>query len=73
MVPGSVRQAITAEPGLSRYLGKSKIRFAFYTGLPDPHAMITRAVFPQASFRNWLSVLKASYVVFELPPFFENV
>lgn len=23
--------------------------------------------------RNWLSVLKASYVVFELPPFFENV
>ncbi|MFH0902528.1 MAG: ATP-binding protein [Pseudomonadota bacterium] len=23
--------------------------------------------------KNWLSVLKASYVVFELPPFFENV
>lgn len=23
--------------------------------------------------RNWLSVLKSSYVVFELPPFFENV
>jgi hypothetical protein len=23
--------------------------------------------------RNWLSVLKASFVVFELPPFFENV
>jgi predicted AAA+ superfamily ATPase len=23
--------------------------------------------------RNWLSVLKASYVVFELPPFFENI
>lgn len=23
--------------------------------------------------RNWLSVLKASYFVFELPPFFENV
>ena len=25
------------------------------------------------TIRNWLSVLKASYVVFELPPFFENV
>ncbi len=25
------------------------------------------------SIRNWLSVLKASYIVFELPPFFENV
>lgn len=25
------------------------------------------------ALRNWLSVLKASYVVFELPPFFENV
>lgn len=25
------------------------------------------------AIRNWLSVLKASYVVFELPPFFENV
>ena len=25
------------------------------------------------TLRNWLSVLKASYVVFELPPFFENV
>jgi predicted AAA+ superfamily ATPase len=23
--------------------------------------------------RNWLSVLKASYVIFELPPFFENI
>lgn len=23
--------------------------------------------------KNWLSVLKASYVVFELPPFFENI
>jgi len=26
-----------------------------------------------ATFRNWISVLKASYVVFELPPYFENV
>jgi len=26
-----------------------------------------------ATIRNWLSALKASYVVFELPPFFENV
>ena len=26
-----------------------------------------------ATIRNWLSVLKASYVVFELPPFFANV
>lgn len=26
-----------------------------------------------ATVRNWLSVLKASYVVFELPPFFENI
>jgi len=25
------------------------------------------------TIRNWLAVLKASYVVFELPPFFENV
>jgi len=25
------------------------------------------------TIRNWLSVLKASFVVFELPPFFENV
>ncbi|MCZ7583787.1 MAG: ATP-binding protein [Deltaproteobacteria bacterium] len=25
------------------------------------------------TIRNWLSVLKATYVVFELPPFFENV
>jgi uncharacterized protein len=25
------------------------------------------------TIRNWLSVLQASYVVFELPPFFENV
>jgi hypothetical protein len=25
------------------------------------------------TIRSWLSVLKASYVVFELPPFFENV
>ncbi len=25
------------------------------------------------TLRNWLSVLKASYVVFELPPFFENI
>lgn len=25
------------------------------------------------ALRNWLSVLKASFVVFELPPFFENV
>jgi predicted AAA+ superfamily ATPase len=25
------------------------------------------------TIRNWLSVLKASYVVFELPPFFDNV
>jgi predicted AAA+ superfamily ATPase len=25
------------------------------------------------TLRNWLSVLKASFVVFELPPFFENV
>jgi predicted AAA+ superfamily ATPase len=25
------------------------------------------------TIRNWLSVLRASYVVFELPPFFENV
>jgi hypothetical protein len=25
------------------------------------------------TIRNWLSVLKASYVVFDLPPFFENV
>jgi hypothetical protein len=25
------------------------------------------------TIRNWLSVLKASYIVFELPPFFENV
>ncbi|MDR3210612.1 MAG: ATP-binding protein [Planctomycetota bacterium] len=25
------------------------------------------------TLRHWLSVLKASYVVFELPPFFENV
>ncbi|MGB3975748.1 MAG: AAA family ATPase [bacterium] len=25
------------------------------------------------TIRNWLSVLKASYAVFELPPFFENV
>ena len=25
------------------------------------------------TIRNWLSVLKASYVIFELPPFFENV
>ncbi|MBW6486626.1 MAG: ATP-binding protein [Syntrophobacterales bacterium] len=25
------------------------------------------------SIRNWLSVLKASYIVFELPPFFKNV
>jgi len=26
-----------------------------------------------ATVRNWLSVLKASFVVFELPPFFENI
>nr|MBP7868319.1 DUF4143 domain-containing protein [Acidobacteriota bacterium] len=25
------------------------------------------------TLRNWISVLKASYVVFELPPFFENI
>ena len=25
------------------------------------------------TIRNWLSVLKASYVVFELPPFYENI
>ncbi len=25
------------------------------------------------TIRNWLSVLKASYVIFELPPFFENI
>ena len=25
------------------------------------------------TIKNWLSVLKASYIVFELPPFFENV
>ncbi len=25
------------------------------------------------TIRNWLSVLKASYIVFELPPFFENI
>lgn len=25
------------------------------------------------ALRNWLSVLKASYLVFELPPFFENI
>jgi len=25
------------------------------------------------TIRNWISVLKASYVLFELPPFFENV
>ena len=25
------------------------------------------------TIRNWLSVLKASYILFELPPFFENV
>ncbi len=25
------------------------------------------------TIRNWLSVLKASFVIFELPPFFENV
>jgi len=25
------------------------------------------------TIRNWISVLKASYVVFELPPFFENI
>lgn len=27
----------------------------------------------QPALRNWLNVLKASYVIFELPPFFENV
>jgi predicted AAA+ superfamily ATPase len=26
-----------------------------------------------ATIRNWISVLKASYVIFELPPFFANV
>ncbi|HEO70362.1 MAG TPA: ATP-binding protein, partial [Candidatus Hydrogenedentes bacterium] len=26
-----------------------------------------------STIRNWLSVLKASYVLFELPPFFQNV
>ena len=26
-----------------------------------------------ATIRSWLSVLKASYVVFELPPYFENI
>ena len=26
-----------------------------------------------STIRNWLSVLKASYVIFELPPFFENI
>jgi hypothetical protein len=25
------------------------------------------------TIRNWLSVLKATYIVFELPPFFENI
>lgn len=25
------------------------------------------------TIRNWLSVLKASYIIFELPPFFENI
>jgi len=25
------------------------------------------------TIRNWLSVLKASYIVFDLPPFFENI
>jgi len=25
------------------------------------------------TIRNWLSVLKASYIVFELPPFFQNI
>ena len=25
------------------------------------------------TIRNWISVLKASYVLFELPPFFENI
>ncbi|HOC69577.1 MAG TPA: ATP-binding protein [Candidatus Hydrogenedentes bacterium] len=25
------------------------------------------------TIRNWISVLKASYIVFELPPFFENI
>jgi hypothetical protein len=28
---------------------------------------------PATTIRNWLSTLKASYVVFELPPFYENV
>jgi uncharacterized protein len=25
------------------------------------------------TIRNWISVLKASYILFELPPFFENI
>ncbi len=25
------------------------------------------------AIRNWISVLKASYIIFELPPFFENI
>lgn len=38
-----------------------------YTSLSNDAGVST------VTIKNWLSVLKASYVVFELPPFFENI
>jgi predicted AAA+ superfamily ATPase len=38
-----------------------------YTSLSDDTGVSATTI------KNWISVLKASYVVFELPPFFENI
>ena len=41
--------------------------------LADPASLGADAGIPQATARHWLTVLEASYIVFQLPPFFTNI
>ena len=41
--------------------------------LADLGSLGSDASIPQATARHWLTVLEASYVVFQLPPFFGNI
>ena len=41
--------------------------------LADLGSLGSDAGIPQATARHWLTVLEASYVVFQLPPFFSNI
>lgn len=36
------------------------------------HSLATEASISSATVKNWLSILEASYIIFQLPPFFEN-